>query len=67
MWQKENEFEDAVGRYWEEQEDFDARELTSRIVTRGKRVFSARNKAAGLFKRLHDGLSHTTHRGHHAA
>lgn len=61
MWVERDEFEQEVARYWEEQEDADARDLSRQLTTHTRRIFGAQSVAGRLFKRLHDGVSHQSH------
>ena len=60
MWRDDIDFERELGNYWEEECDYDARRLSSKSSV--KRIFDLRAKAAKTFKRIHDGVSHSSRR-----
>jgi hypothetical protein len=69
MRQEHNEFENALGSYWEEEEVFDAKSLTSIKPSKSNKIIQSQSSARKILNRLWHGLSHehNTSRGHHPA
>lgn len=70
MWNETADFENQLASYWEDEEESDARTLTSDPDKRTDGAYKARNDGRRLFKRVQRGLSfgsHNVKRGNHAA